>query len=403
MLSRFSKLPLATLIIISLLGCCMEIDISLPSFPSIMKFFNSTEAQVQNTLSLNFLAFCLSGLLYGPLSETLGRRGLMILGATFFLIGAIGCAFSFSIYQLMFWRFIQGLGASSTVVMGFTMISDRYSGEEAAKHIGKINAYITVFMAAAPILGSVIINYFTWRANFSFIAIIALISWLFLLWQLPETKIEKQPLKLATIGKDYWTVFANGEFLLYASMPNMLVTAYLTFVGSASFYYINTCQLSYFEFAMQQGLIVLLFSFTSFYADKIIAKIGSRKAVHFGMLCCAASIVLFTYFAFLYPDSPGFITLSMCLMAVGCAFPMSITFAQSMEILPNLKGVCSSFIMSTRLFITSGAVALTGLMFDGSMRPVALVIDLAIILGIVMYLIINRLSLRKENLVESTS
>jgi len=230
MASRSFQLPLVALIIISLLGCCMEIDISLPSFPSIMTFFGCTETQVQNTLSLNFLAFCLSGLLYGPLSESLGRRGLMFFGATCFLIGAVGCVFSFSIHQLMFWRFIQGLGASSTVVMSFTMISDRYSGEVAANYIGKINAYVTIFMAAAPILGSAIINYFTWRANFTFVAVIALISWFFLVLQLPETKIERQPLKLMTLIKDYCTVSLHGKFSIYASMPNMLVTAYLTFV-----------------------------------------------------------------------------------------------------------------------------------------------------------------------------
>lgn len=402
MLSKSFQLPLVALIIISLLGCCMEIDISLPSFPSIMNFFSATEAQVQTTLSLNFLAFCLSGLLYGPLSETFGRRGLMILGATFFLIGAVGCVFSFSIYQLMFWRFIQGLGASSTLVLGFAMISDRYNGKEAANYIGKINAYVTIFMAAAPILGSAIINYFTWRANFTFIALIAFVSWLFLALQLPETKTEKQPLNFINIFKDYWTVFSHGEFLIYASMPNMLVTAYLTFVGSASFYYINTCKLSYFQFAMQQGLIVLIFSLASFYAEKVISKIGSRNAVNFGMVCCAISIVLFTYFAFQYPDKPGLITFAMCWMAIGCAFPMSITFAQSLDILPNLKGVCSSFIMSSRLLISSGAVALTGLLFDGSMRPVALVIDGAIILGITMFFVINRMSFNKENLLQPT-
>lgn len=396
MLSRFFKLPLVALIIISLLGCCMEIDISLPSFPSIMAFFGSTEAQVQNTLSLNFLAFCLSGLLYGPLSETLGRRGLMIFGATCFLIGAVGCVFSFSIYQLMFWRFIQGLGASSTLVMGFAMISDRYSGKEAANYIGKINAYVTIFMAAAPILGSAIINYFTWRANFTFVAIIALISWLFLVFQLPETKTERQPLKLLTLCRDYYTVSTHGKFLLYASMPNMLVTAYLTFVGSAAFYYINTCQLSYFQFALQQGLIVLLFSLTSFFSDKVIRTIGDRKAVKFGMICCVISTLLFTYFAFYHLESPRLITFAMCWMAVGCAFPMSVIFAKSLEILPNLKGVCSSFIMSTRLLFSSGAVALTGLWFDGSMRPVALVIDGAIILGVGMYFLIEQLTAHEE-------
>ncbi|MBA2649854.1 MAG: multidrug effflux MFS transporter [Legionella sp.] len=379
------QLPLVSLIIISLLGTCMEIDISLPSFPSIMQFFDATEAQVQSTLSLNFLAFCISGLFYGPLSESFGRRNLMVFGASLFLIGAVGCALSFSIHQLLLWRFVQGLGASSTVVIGFTMISDRYTGRVAANYIGKINAYITFFMAVAPILGSIIINYSTWRANFTFIALTAFIAWIFMVFALPETKKERAPLQLRTILQDYWTVSRHRKFLLYATMPNMLVTAYLTFVGSASFYYINTCKLSYFQFAMQQGLIVLLFSLTSFFANRLIKRIGGQSAVDLGMLLCGISIVFLTFFAFVYPYSSGLITFSMCWMAIGCAFPMSVTFAQSLEVLPNLKGTCSSFIMSTRLFLSSGAIALTGYFYDGSMRPVALVIDVAIILGLIMY------------------
>lgn len=391
MLKMSSKLHLVAVIIISLLGCCMEIDISIPSFPSIMAFFGASEAQVQNTLSLNFLAFCLSGLFYGPLSEAWGRRGLMLFGATCFLVGALGCAFSYSIYQLMFWRFIQGLGASSTVVLGFAMISDRYSGDIAANYIGKVNAYITIFMASAPILGSLIINYFTWRANFTAVALIALVAWVLLIMQLPETKPEKKALQLKNILKDYWSILTHTEFLLYASMPNMLVTAYLTFVGSAAFYYINACNLSYFEYAAHQGLVVTCFSVMSFYAHKVVAKIGGKKAVKFGLYCCGMSIALMTFFAFTLPFKPVLITSTMCLFAIGCAFPMSVTFAQSMEILPTLKGACSSLIMSSRLLISSIAIALTGVFFDGSMRPVAFVNALAVGLALLLYFKLQKL------------
>jgi DHA1 family bicyclomycin/chloramphenicol resistance-like MFS transporter len=364
----------------------MEIDISIPSFPSMMVFFGASEAQVQNTLSLNFLAFCLSGLFYGPLSESWGRRGLMCFGATCFLIGALGCALSHSIYQLMFWRFIQGLGASSTVVLGFTMISDKYQGEVAAGYIGKINAYITLFMSAAPILGSFIIHYFTWRANFTAVALIALVSWVLLVTQLPETKTQTKALKLKNVFADYRSIFMHREFLIYAGMPNMLVTAYLTFVGSAAFYYINSCNLSYFEYAAHQGLVVTSFSLMSFYAHKIVAKIGSVRAVQFGVSCCVASIALMAFFAIVFPFTPTLITASMCLFGIGGAFPMSVTFAQSMEIMPNLKGACSSFIMSSRLLISSLAIALTGVLFDGTMRPVALVNGLVVFMGLLLYL-----------------
>lgn len=384
------KIPLVALIIVSLLGCCMEIDISIPSFPSIMENFSATEAQVQNTLSLNFLAFCLSALFYGPLSEAWGRRGLMLFGATCFLIGAIGCVFSFSIYQLMFWRFFQGLGASSTLVLGFVMVADTYHGEEAANYMGKINAYVTIFMASAPILGSLIIHYFSWRANFTAIVIIAFISWICLMLWLPETKINKQQIKLKNIVKDYWLLITHKEFMILSAIPNLLVTAYLTFVGSAAFFYINSCQLSYFQYAIHQGLVVLSFSLMSFYAHKLISKLGSKKAVQLGMFLAGFSVVCLAFFAVMFPYEPLFITITMCLFAIGCAFPMSVTFAESLDCIPELKGMSSSFIMSSRLLISSVAVALTGVFFDGSMLPVAFVNGFVVSLAVLLYFVIQK-------------
>jgi DHA1 family bicyclomycin/chloramphenicol resistance-like MFS transporter len=309
----------------------------------------------------------------------------MLFGATCFLIGAIGCVLSSSIYQLMFWRFFQGLGASSTLVLGFVMISDRYRGEEAAKQIGKINAYITIFMASAPILGSLIIHFFTWRANFTAIAIIAFISWFCLMLQLPETKSEKKSIQFRQILKEYSSLVKHRKFMLLSIIPNLLVTAYLTFVGSAAFYYINTSQLSYFEYAAHQGLVVMSFSLMSFYADKVVKKIGGEKAVQFGMWACGVGAALLIGFACFLPFEPVLVTSAMCLFAIGCAFPMSVTFAQSLEVVPDLKGVGSSFIMSSRLFISSLAVALTGLFFDGSMLPVAMVNGVAVSLALLLY------------------
>ncbi len=377
--SKQEFFPLVTLIVIALLGCTMEIDISIPSFPSIMDYFEATEAKVQSTLSVNFLAFCLAGLLYGPLSESWGRKGLMLFGASCFLVGALGCVFSFSINQLIFWRFIQGLGASSTAVLSFAMIADKYQGDEAAQKISMVNAFSTAFMAMAPVIGGLTIHYFDWRANYSIIALIALVSWGLLIFYLPETKTKKEPLNLRSLVSTYATVTTNTSFMLSALIPNLLVVAYLTFVGSAAFYYINTCELSPLTFAIHQGLLVACFSITSFYAGRIIQWLGSDRAVSFGMLGSSIGAVLMLFFSYQFPIQPYLITAAMCILAIGCALPISITFANSLEIMPDLRGVCSSFIMSTRLLLSGIGVYLTGLMFDGSMRPVAIMVTISVL------------------------
>lgn len=395
--------PLVGLIVMAFLGCCMELDISIPSFPSIMNHFDATEAQVQTTLSANFFAFCVSGLFYGPLSESLGRRGLMVFGATLFLIGAVGCVFSFSINQLIFWRFVQGLGTSSGIILGFAMISDRYQGSEAAQKISLVNAFCTIFMATAPVIGGVLIHYFTWRTNFSAIAIIGVITWFSLIFFLPETKQEKEPLRIGGIFGDYFKVIGNMHFQLIALLPSLMCVAYLTFVGSAAFYYINTCNINPLMFACHQGLVVASFSITSFYAGKVIGWLGSDRSVAYGMLLCAVSMVMMLVFAYVYPYKPMLITITMSLFAIGCAFPMSVTFAQSLEIIPSLKGVCSSFIMSTRLLITSIAIWFTGKMFDGTMKPVALVMAACVLTGYIILFLLKRVEdtpMQDEDLIQ---
>jgi MFS transporter, DHA1 family, multidrug resistance protein len=188
----------------------------------------------------------------------------------------------------------------------------------------------------------------------------------------------------------------HKEFMLLSAMPNMLVTAYLTFVGGASFFYINSCQLSYFEFALHQGLVVASFSAMSFYADKIVKKIGGKNAVRWGMIGCGVAMCLFVLFAFSLPFEPVWITMAMCLFAIGAAFPMSVTFSESLEVVPTLKGVCSSFIMSSRLLLSSLALALTGLWFDGSMQPIAIVNGIAVLLAIVIFVQLQRIETKER-------
>ncbi len=175
------------LLILSLIAQFIEIDISVPGFPDIVRYFNVLEGTIQLTIAYNFLGLCIGGLFFGPLSECYGRRKIMIIGNTLLLIGAVGCVFAPSVFWLLISRFIQGIGVSTSVVV-FTIIADSYQGNKAIKFIGIMNSVLTVVMAIAPVLGSFINGIVGWRGNYASVAIICLISWILLLLALPETK-----------------------------------------------------------------------------------------------------------------------------------------------------------------------------------------------------------------------
>src|SRR3990167_8835563 len=156
-------LPL--LLLLSLLATCVEVDISVPGFPNIAQYFGVREGLIQLTIAYNFLGFCISALIYGPLSESYGRRRIMLFGNGLMVIGAVGCVYAPTIDILFFSRFIQGLGASTAVVLVFAMIADLYENQKAMRLIGFTNAFLSSSMAVAPVIGGFINEAIGWRGN----------------------------------------------------------------------------------------------------------------------------------------------------------------------------------------------------------------------------------------------
>ncbi|OCA06141.1 major Facilitator Superfamily protein [Wolbachia endosymbiont of Trichogramma pretiosum] len=114
----------------------------------------------------------------------------MIIGNTLLLIGAVGCIFALSVFELLISRFIQGIGISTSVVV-FAIIADSYKGNEAVKFIGIMNSILTVLIVIAPVLGSFISKIVVLRDNYASVAILCFISWVLLLLLLPETKKDR--------------------------------------------------------------------------------------------------------------------------------------------------------------------------------------------------------------------
>lgn len=210
------------ILIVSLIAKFIEIDISVPSFPDIVRYFNVSEGAIQLTIAYNFLGFCIGGLFFGPLSECYGRRRMMIIGNTLLLIGAVGCVFAPSVFWLLISRFIQGVGASTSVVV-FAIIADNYQGDKAVKFIGIMDATLTVVMAIAPTLGSFINEAVGWRGNYATVAVICLISWTLLLLALPETKKERVNFSLKKMMQDYRKLLSSPKFIALSLIPSGFV------------------------------------------------------------------------------------------------------------------------------------------------------------------------------------
>ena len=111
------------------------------------------------------------------------------------------------------------------------MIADVYpNGDKSIKYVAIMNSALTIFMAAAPPIGGLINQTLGWQGSYWVVALICLISWIFILGLLPETKKELQKLELKNIFKNYYQLFTHPYFLYASMVPSMLYSGYLCFV-----------------------------------------------------------------------------------------------------------------------------------------------------------------------------
>ena len=351
-------------LILSLVTLCIETDISAPSFPDMSVYFKVSEGLIQYTIATNFLGFCIASLFYGALSDSYGRRPVMVFGNAIMVVGAMGCVFAPTIDWLLFARFIQGLGASTSLVVAFAMMADAYQGDEVVRRIGVMNSVIATFMAIAPVAGSFINQAVGWRGNYSVVALASLLSWILIVLFLPETREERSTFCLKKLMKDYRVLFSNQSFNQLACVPNLICGGYLSFIACASFLYIKTIGLTIYGYALHQGIIIGLFSVVSLFSGRIVCYMGRKKAISFSIYANTIGITGLLFTSLLAPHTAILITVFMSLSTIGEAIIYPIIFSLSLEIFPDMKGVASSAIMSMRSFLIFAFVGLMGTVYN---------------------------------------
>jgi MFS transporter, DHA1 family, multidrug resistance protein len=378
------------LLVLSLVACSIEIDISVPSFPDMAKYFGVSEAWVQLTIAFNFLGFFVSSFLYGPLSDSFGRRKLMIIGNGIMALGAVLCALAPTINLMLFARFIQGIGASTSAVIVFAMIADKYSARQSMKLIVLMNSILTIAVASAPIAGGFINEALGWRGNYAFVAVFSVLSWIMLVLFLPETNKEFEQINVTAFIKNYKKLFSSTSFISSSMVPSLLYCGYLAFVVCSSFLYIETFGISVIEYSMHQAAIVGAFAGTSLFAGRIIEFFGEIKSTIWAIALCVISPLGMLFWNEVAPNSIYLTTITMSLYSIGAAVAYPIIFTSSLEVFPEIKGTASSAIMSMRAVLVSFFVALTSYFYSGQIVSIALVMLVAIVVGLIFTLILYK-------------
>ena len=370
-------------LLLLLIFCWIEVDLYAPAFPQIRRFFDTTEAMIQTTLSVNFLGFFVTSLFIGPLADSLGRRPIILAGAFIFVAGSLVCVLAPNLPVLLFGRLLQGIGVSAPAGLAMTVIGDLYQGDKQVKLFSLMNSLVTLTMAGAPILGAWLSERFGWRANFMVILAGSVLATLAVLFFVPESHRpeERSPFSLGRLGQSYATLLRSRFFLATAFGLVLLATPYFVFIATIPFLFLETLRLPMSQYVYFQGAVVGLFALLSLLMPALVGKVDSRKMTLWSISLSLAASVLLALHGWFLPDSPLGLTLLMCLFIAGIVWPCCCVFAVVFAAFPELKGSACALFSAIRMMVMAAAIALSGHLYDDSFKPVGLLIFVLVLAG----------------------
>jgi len=383
----YEYLIISTVILIYIL-CCAEADIYVPAFPQMIEYFGIPESEIQLIISINFLSLCIASLVAGPLSDSFGRR-IVVLGGLFVLmLSSIVMVMLNDYTTLLIWRFIQGIATSIAMVCGGAIFFDYYSDEKAGKLIGLLNAVITSAMAGAPILGAYLCKIFNWRANFITVMIISILVFLFFWLCIKESlSVEKQkPFKFTSIVKDYIRVLSNLTFICYCLIACFPFIAVVVYITNLSVIFVNHLGISLHDYSYYQASTGISFVVFSLASIKIISLKGADFAKNIGGILSIIGAVALFIVSLLDHTNAILICASMFILAAGGSIMTGTFGSKAISIFPDINGIALAACTALRLFIISISVGLTELYFDGTIMPVAVLFIVYAFFVTILYL-----------------
>ncbi|WP_246131600.1 Bcr/CflA family multidrug efflux MFS transporter [Pistricoccus aurantiacus] len=221
------------------------IDAYLPAMPALAASIGASIHHTELSISLFLLGFAIGQLTGGPLSDRVGRKPVLLVGLTVFLLASLAITQVSSLHGLWAWRFVQALGGGACVVNSAAIVRDCFSGREAAKVMSTMAMILMLAPLAAPAVGSVLLYLAGWWLIFVFLAVYAA----FLLWlmgtRLPETRSPDQPsASPRQVLANYASVFRHREGMGYICSVAMTFAGMFAFITASPFIYMQHYGLS---------------------------------------------------------------------------------------------------------------------------------------------------------------
>ncbi|MES2186051.1 MAG: multidrug effflux MFS transporter [Pseudomonadota bacterium] len=347
------------------------IDMYLPALPSIGQSLAASTVAVQMSLMAFFISLGVGQIVYGPVSDMVGRKPPLYFGLLLFAVGSVGCALAPDIHTLIILRFIQGLGACAGMVVPRAVVRDLHTGHDAARLMSLLMLVFSVSPILAPLAGSLVIEAFGWRGVFWAVTVAALLGLGLLATSLPETRPPEQRVNSSLAGAlaAYRQLLGDRHFLGLVFIGAFGISSFFAYLAHSSFVLIDHYGLTPRQYSIAFSVNAASFIGVSQFTGRLGARFGLKRLVSIATTGYTATLVLL-----LALDLAGFDQLWLMIVLLLVAYGFLGLVVPTAAVLAldehgEIAGTASA-LMGTLQFVTGAVViAVSGLFVDGTARP----------------------------------
>ena len=370
-----------------------SIDAYLPAFAGIQESLGASPIQIQQTLSAYLFAFALMFLFHGALSDSFGRRPVILVALVVYTVGSLGAALTGSVHGLVVWRVVQGLSVGAGMVVGRAMIRDLLGPEDAQRLMSLVTLFFGLAPAVAPVIGGWLFAELGWRSVFWFLAavgfVLVVVSWKLL----PETLAPEQrhAFHPAVLLKGYEEVGASLRFLLLSLALGFNFNAFFLYIVSAPVFLGVHLGLGPRQYAWLFIPAIAGIMMGAQLSGRAAGRMSPQRTIALAYGFMGAAALANLAYCFLFPPSLPWAVLPIMVYAIGSAMAMPSITLTTLDLFPTRRGMAASlqgFVSGMVNTLTAG-VASPALSHDT--RALALGMAGMLALGAVSWLAFVRL------------
>jgi DHA1 family bicyclomycin/chloramphenicol resistance-like MFS transporter len=347
------------------------IDMYLPALPSMGKTLGAGPGAVQMSLMAYFIVIGICQLLYGPLSDIVGRKLPIYGGLVIFTVGSIGCALAHSIEVLIAFRVVQAFGACAGMVIPRAIVRDLYTGHDATRLMSLLMLTVSISPILAPLTGSFVIAAFGWRGVFAVLTVAAGLALILAITQLKETRHDHHRAQSTWAGafSAYHLLLRDGEFIGLVLVGALGVSSFFVYLGSASFVLINHYGLTPKLFSLCFALNAASFFGFSQLTGTLTQRFGLPQVVRVAAAGFALAMVVL---ALVFAMGVDNLFALMAPLFIGYGFlglVIPTTAVLALEHHGAIAGTASALMGALQMIIGSSVMALAGIFANGNPQP----------------------------------